>query len=432
MHYDVWFVPSNSSHIAKNRLLLEALRQRGCNIRMLCLDDVLPEKFWTRRQMEASGYAFEVLPANGFRPDRHRLFQGLQRGPLVRSLKRFFETYPVDAMIFGSETEPGSQAPGDVAKRLGFPTVLIVDGVIAPRNPRYTISLGQKLRRAAVLLMRRVLRTGASREASSADLLLVMNELGRRELIRLGVDESRLRVVGSPEYDALARQVRSALPDLAQSIRSKLGLPPRRPVILFAHQDISTNEARAAMIEQSITRMIAAARQCDATVLVKLHPRGRQRADEWRDWAAQREISDRDALFVLDECTSVEAVQICSICVTFFSTVCIEAMVCRKPVIFMVYHGYRDTLTAQVLGAGLDARSPEDLEERIVGVLSEPSLTERLIQSGEAYLEREMFGVDGRSVERSVEAILGLMESASPFDQRRRGGERLLSAGTEC
>jgi len=424
MSWDIWFVPSNTSHVGKNRLLLSGLRDRGCRVHMLCLDEIQHQIFSTRPQMDKSGFPFEVLSAGRFRRDRHWLLQGLHRRELLRILRQFFASHKVDAMIFGADSGIASRTTGDVARSLGIPSVLVVDGLIAPPNPRYRPGLHEQLRGFVVRQIRRFLRAGGVGRTSRADLLLLMNELGRRVLIQWGISANRLRVVGSPEYDELASRCRDQSDkEYITSIRQRLNIAPDRPIVLFAHQDIGLDRE---LLRCSFRRMVTVARQVGGTVLVKFHPRGRDRPEEWSAWASAERMNTENILFLSNECTSVEAVMICSVCVTFFSTVSIEAMVYGKPVIFMTYHHFPETLcSADMGGAAIDADSPEELQKHIAALLADVELRRDVISKAGKYLEKDMFGLDGRSVDRSVESVLEILSKL-----RQSAGQGYMWTGT--
>lgn len=412
MTWNVWFLPSNNSHAGKNLALLRGLQGRGHRVSVLCLDRLHSPAHASLPQVEAGGLPFEILDPGGFRWDKHWAIQGLRRGVLVRALKRFFMEHEVDVAIFGADSGIVSRTAGDVARSLGIPTALVVDGLVARRNPEYwrRRSLGLKLRDwFADLVIRRILRAGGGGRTSGVDLLLVMSELAREELILRGVSGERVRAVGSPEYDALARQWRQweseGRPNM---IRERMSIAPDRPVIFFAHQDIGLDEE---IMRRSVVGMVRAARRVGGTLLMKLHPRGGARADDWRGWARGEGFSDRDIVVYANECTSIEAVAICSVCVTFYSTVAVESMVFGKPVVLLIYHGFKEFLSAaDFRGGALDTHSPEEAENQLVRVLSDPATGRDLTRGVADYLRTQMFGLDGHSVDRSVDAIVKLVE----------------------
>ncbi len=407
MTCNVWFTPSNSSHVGKNLPLLAGLAERDCRVRILGLDELQKPIYAARSQIERSGYEFEMLRVEGFQPDRHWLFQGLRRRDLVAALRRFFATHPVDVMLFGADSGLVSRTTGDVARSLGIPTVLVVDGLVAPRNPRHKPGLIARCRNHASRRFREAVGAGGVGRTSGADLMLVVNEMSRRELLRWGISPGRVRVVGSPEYDLLAAELRKDSAGAVETeVRKRLGIAPERPVVFFAHQDIGVP---VDVMRESIEQMVRAAAPQNGVVLVKFHPRGGDKPDVWRDWARSRGFSNDEVLFLLNECTSVEAARICSVCATFFSTVSIEAMICGKPVVLMLYHDYPYAIaSADTQGAALDAHRPADLGGHVARLLSEPAFREACLRKVRDSLAKEMFGLDGLSVERSIHAITDL------------------------
>ncbi len=41
----IWFLPGNTSHLGKNRDLLGQLRDRGHQVRIICIDHYLPPTY---------------------------------------------------------------------------------------------------------------------------------------------------------------------------------------------------------------------------------------------------------------------------------------------------------------------------------------------------------------------------------------------------
>jgi len=274
--YQVWLVPTNSSHMAKLRPFMDALRDRGHEVRLACVDLMQDPLFATRSQMEEAGYPFEVVPPDRFGGNR-RMFEVI-RGPGVRrAIDRFLAGRVGDAIVFGADTGLVSRAFIRVAAARGIPTVLVPDGLVLPPNPQYRGSLENRLVLGLCEVMWRAVGAKGDRGRSGVDLILVMNETGRAALIQSGVPADRVQAVGSCEYDALAARLSAGLEQgEGERLRRRLGLPAGRPVVFFAHQgvvDVPTTR-------QHVLTMVSAVRRCGACVLVKFHPRLEQRLEE--------------------------------------------------------------------------------------------------------------------------------------------------------
>jgi glycosyltransferase involved in cell wall biosynthesis len=394
------FVPSNSSQVGKFRPLMDALRSRGDEVVLLDVDTAYGAAFAARAQIEASGYPSEALAPVPLDPDAHWLRQALRRSAIERAFDDLLVRSAVDVLVFGYDSFAVARAFVRVGKQHDLPTVLIPDGLVVPPNPRYRRNPFAALRDGVVETLLRALGAGSGRGRSGVDAVLVMNSMGREALVAGGVPPETIHVVGSPEYEALAARVRS-VDDAgeAEAVRARLGLD-RRPVILFAHQDLHGNERGV------VRTLVEAGRRAGAVVLVKLHPRASARAADWILWAEREGIGQADAVFVGAQCTSIEAVRVAALCVTAYSTVCLEAFVCGRPVVILQYANVPYALPyAARYGAVVDAGSPAELIREIIAVLRDPGVRARLEAGRPRAIAGELGGLDGGSVERMLQAI---------------------------
>jgi glycosyltransferase involved in cell wall biosynthesis len=414
MPYHITFVPTNSSHVAKLRPLMDALAARGHAVHLVATDAVSVPIHANLAHVQSTGYPYQRLAVDGFRPGQRSLGQWWQRGRLVRAIRRLLEEQPTDAVIFGSDCGEVAWPFVRVARNLGVPTVLIPDGVTLPLNPQFRQSWWQWLRYEGTDCLRKMTGLSRARGASGVDLILAMHELGLGAFLPLGVPRERIRVVGSCEYEVLAPQLWAPLlSEEEQALRRRLGLPPEKPVVLFSHQYLGGTEVERGLV----ATMVAGARRCGACLLVKLHPRGEEYPPAWRAWAGEQGMDAAEVVFVRDECTSVESVRLCAACVTAYSTVALEAWMAGKPVVLIQYLNVQHLMPyGELYGAALDAHSPGELEQAIVGVVRDAGLRDRLNRNAEKALVPEV-GLDGRVVERMIEAIVGLIERRQSEDR---------------
>ncbi len=413
MKHNIWFVPINSSQVVRNRLLLNALGDRGCRIRLLRLDEYSHLIRSSVKQIEAAGLPFEILPKSGYKITSRGWKHLLQRRRLAKHVRRFLSRDSVDAMIFGGDNTFVSYTIVRVARSLGIATVLIPDGVVLPPNPQYRGPFAKRVRAAAVRLLWRAMAICGPRGTSGVDLILAVNGAARPAMIDYGVNPDRIKVVGSPEYDRLAETLRTEDPATRRNevadLREKLGIPQDRPVVCFAHQpDVYGRQTTEALIRG----MVSAGRECEATTLVKLHPRARTQPDEWRQWAAEEGFSGADVAFARDECTSFECVMLCEVVVTAFSTFALESLICKKPVVLVQFLNVPFRLDlGKDYDAAVDANSPDELKKGIIAALRDEDLRRRLLANGEVALQKELCGLDGQSLQRSIRHVLDLIET---------------------
>jgi glycosyltransferase involved in cell wall biosynthesis len=409
MSYDIWFAPNNTSHIPKNRAFLDALAGRGERVHLLCIDSLHLDYYAARPQILQSGLPYEELQAGGFDRRAHWLRQAFQRRALARAIQRQLGPLPMDALVVCYDGWVADGTLVQVVRGMGVPVVLIPDGLVLPPNPRFSAGVVQDFKEVVKRWTRRVLGIVGDRGTSGVDLILVMNETGRQEFIRLGVSPERVVTTGSAEYDALARQVRSAGGvQEVREVRERLGLPADRPIVLFAHQGVVYGTETARQLVQDIA---AAARSCGAALLVKFHPRSTEYPDAWRQWAAAAGLAGEDLVFVREECTSIEAARLCAVCATAFSTVALEALVCGKPLVLINYLNVPIRLDyGRRYGGAIEAPSPGQLADAIVSVVTDAAVRDRLRRGAERVIQAELGGLDGRSAERMVQAVSGLLE----------------------
>lgn len=408
MSLNVCFVPSTPVHVDKFRVLMEALRAQGSGVRALCLDPVQLPLHWTRRRLEASSFPFDLLNCDNYSAPRHWLLGVRGLRTLQKSVRTFLEARPIDVLVLGTDAGLPARTLVRVARSLGISTVLLADGLAPPRNPAFHAGAWLSAKVFVAGFVGRRLGVYGTRGASGVDLILLLNKSGYRELVQHGVPPERIRVVGSPEYDALAAELRCGLGRFEPGVlRRRLALPPDGPVVTFIQQPAAGTRQD---LEGIIATMQPAVRACAGSLLVKFHPRSDDDLAAWNMWAEKRWGADAGVFFVRTECTSVEALCVCSACVTICSTVALEAFILGKPLVLIQYLNVKYALHyGQVYEAAIDVESPAQLEAAITKVLTDVEVCRRLRCGATAALEDEFLGLDGRSTERIVESIQQLI-----------------------
>ena len=408
MKPSIWFVPSDSHHLSKNRLLLEYLREKECELSILSLDQVFAPERSTRKTIAASDYNLRVLNAKGFRSHWHWLLFLFQRHLLTGSLRDVFTSARIDCLILPFDTGMIGRTIVRVARQLRIPTILIPDGIIAPPNPRYRLGLAKSMRISLAGAIERLVGVGGARGTSGIDLILVMGERSRDQLLNIGIDPHRIVICGSPEYDDVANVARAPLGvDKEAVLRDVLGVELHRPLVLFAHQQLFLGRKGE---QQLIRNMVGGCAHCGSTLVVKLHPRCLDSIDDWRRWAQQEGFSKRDVVFVKEDISSIDATRLCSACVTVYSTVAIEAMIVGRPVILVNYVNSEIILPySKEEGAALVADSPEELQGAIVSAITDPIVRGTLRRRAAAVIQNEVASLGAGSLERMYAAISELM-----------------------
>jgi glycosyltransferase involved in cell wall biosynthesis len=423
MSQTICFIPFHPSHLRKNRLLLRQLAELGCRIDVVCVDEIYPSSCATRAQLESEGYNFERLDAAGFRSTRHWILHRFGSRHLRGNVRRLIREMAPALLLLCADNDLPARIFVRVAEELQIPSVLLVDGLALGRNPRYRLAPLPRLKVLLATLVHRMLRVGGLRGTSGVDRILVMNETSREEIIRHGVDHRRVAVVGSPEYDELARIERELdAIEVNRRTRDRLGLIEGRPVVLFAHQSLFLPRREE---EAFIRELMNGVRACDGILIVKFHPRSGEDLEDWRAWAAREGFVPDQVVFLRDWSSSIEAVRMSAACVTVYSTVAVEALVLGTPLVLIQYLNTESVLPyAEKYGAAIAVRSPNELRDAIVRAVTDEGTRAALRQNAQTALVSELGGFDDRSLERSCGEILGLLghpESGGPQLEAGRG-----------
>jgi hypothetical protein len=406
MAWKVWFVPAQPNHVAKFMPLKEAMRRRGCEIHTLCVDIAIPRRKSIRAMLEAAGEPFEMFPPCGFRPFERWPFELVERHRLNRAVRRWLDSHEVDLLVFGTDTPIVTREFIKESLKRRVPRVHVHDGLCGGPNPQLRPGPLTRVHYAVSDWLTKVFDMRAPRYERSADLFFVMDESSPPTLLRQGVPAERIKVVGSAQYDALARQVeKGPSDDELRRWRETIQAPPGRPLLLYAHQHIT----RTRDVRDLIRTQVAAMRRCGGTLYVKFHPSTGGRLDDWRRWAAGEGMTPADVIFGMKELLSIEAVQLCSACVTAYSTVSLEAMLCKKPLILIQYLKVPVMLRyGQDYGVP-EAFTPKQLEDRIVAVMTDPAARRQAIENGTTCLQKELRGLDGKSTDRMADEMIALI-----------------------
>ncbi len=402
---NIVFVPSNSSHLGKSRLLLNKLRQNGCSILLVCVDGITDDLHSTMDQIKNSGFDYKILPAEGYPKNRHWFVKSVMMRKFVNIWTQFVKQLKTDVVIFQEDYDPATFTLLRIAKGLGVTTVLIPDGLLVHENNSRQMSCFEWLKCVIARRIQVALKSGGRIGTAGADLILAMNKSGKDVLIKGSPINSRIEVVGSPEYDDIARQYSNSKNVSQDLLQKKFHLAQNRPVVFLAHQAVNESQ-----LKDLIRRTILATRKCNALLLLKLHPRSNDDPEKWRAWALEEGISTQELVIAKNEVSSLDIVKECSVCMTFFSTVCLEAMIFDKPVILIQFLNLSYKLQyGQLYGAAIEVESPDELEDAIISAVSTEQLRLNLAKNARVLLQDELLGMDGKSVDRMVTLIADLV-----------------------
>ncbi len=317
-----------------------------------------------------------------------------------------------DVLIFGAECGQESRGFVRTARRSGIPCVLVEDGIHLPGEPDPNAgSLAHRLNAKCVLfLYYRLYRVGPP-GTSGVNLIFVINEASKQFFASMGLPAERIRVVGSPEHDALAARFRANDVCDCGAVRQRLGLPGDRPVIFYAHQHLVFGEPLRGMVRE----MWRGAVRAGAVLLVKFHPRSPEDLATWRAWVETQDLPRDGVMFVRDECTATEALMLCAAMVTVHSTVVFDALVLRRPLVLI-----RFLDTAPVFSeyeVAIEVHQESELAAAVTSIIADQPRRQRLLDNFPRTIRHELHDLDGLTVQRTAGEIECLVAS-----RRRAGG----------
>jgi hypothetical protein len=416
---EFWFVPSNTNHIAKNTPLLRYMREVGHNVRIVCLDNILENHYRTLGQIKSLEFEYELVPSGGFRTDcpsmanRFRIARSLFHAREARRIptivNNFLKTHKrlPDALIFGSETDAATRSLVKASRRMGVPSILIVDGIYLPKNLEFPGGVLQRCRLGITRRLSHAVRRSGVEGTSGVELFFVINGTSKANLISNGLLAENIHIVGSPEFALLEHRMQGMSDEDYRVLRRRLGILSDAPVLAYSHQPLQSKD----MLERMLKAMVDGCRRAGAVLLVKFHPRSQEYPDVWRRWAEARGFDKRQIVFVREECTSQDTVLVCSAFITLHSTVLMEALTCRRPMVFIKFISTEYVLPfGRQYGIGLDVDRIEDLAPSVASILSDAVLRQRLLANYPRAIENELNGLKENAVDVMLEKIECFLE----------------------
>lgn len=261
------------------------------------------------------------------------------------------------------------------------------------------VESGTPLAKAAIRYARRcgvpvtvvqhgVLAGAASYRRTEADRVAAWGPADAEWFRRALDPRVRVEPTGCPRYDGLA----AGKPASARKFRS---LPTGTRLAVFASQPFVPDRASRSPWERSgaIRMALEAGRATPGLrVVVKWHPsEAPEQLPDAQDDVLARSVRRARTLELLAGADVVLALS---------STVALEAMFLRKPVVFLGPTDPTSPFQPPEEGAGLRARDAEELAGHLGRLLSDPVFRERVLRGQREFVRRHHGPLDGRSAER--------------------------------
>src|SRR2546428_367058 len=215
---------------------------------------------------------------------------------------------------------------------------------------------------------------------------------------------ARVEPTGSPRYDGLRSGARTRLPAVVAR------LPPSTPLVMFASQPFVQDRAwrspwdRHAALEIVLSSVMPRAR---FMLVIKWHPAERPEPLPLDGRAATRivTVQQADTFALIERSRIVLAVS---------STVALEAMYLRRPVVFIGPPDPDSPFHPPEQGGGCRAETAADLSSILDRLLGDPGHYNRVLDRQAAFLARFYAPLDGRAAERVGGLLRGGSRTGSP------------------
>jgi hypothetical protein len=232
-----------------------------------------------------------------------------------------------------------------------------------------------------------------------ADHALVESEYARELFVENGFPPEATQVIGPIRFDPL--RVGNGARTTAPYCAELTGASQERKFVVFATDPGSLVNTTAQKYHSELTAMQDVAGLTDVHLIVKLHP-----ADVGDITRRALRESGAENITIVESCDLHRVMSECSIWISMYSTTVIESLIHGVYVLLTNYEGLDLFKDAVDYGAATFLNREGDLRDFLVTWASDgyPALLTGEAQS--AYLEYQCFKLDGRSTERTVDALL--------------------------
>lgn len=237
---------------------------------------------------------------------------------------------------------------------------------------------------------------------SGAIYIGVTGDYYKRKLVRLGVKEDQIEVIGYTRGDLLLRNKKFS----DNRVHKELGLEHKTPFCLVLSQDFDNwNFTSRYHYIEAINDVCKIIQHIEPSMykVILLHPgenveivRNRFKKEKMEKIIVRKGFPDYLSLY-----------EASSMIVNFFSTTLVESMIIGKPIVTLDYILY-DSFFPNLIeyGAVIPVLRREHLEDQIAKVFRDKQFVERTIQNQKLLLHDIFYHPDGKAGERAASLIL--------------------------
>lgn len=384
--------------------IADQLAQMGNTVMFLSLDSILDGGAST--VIRKSKHPFVELPFTSENSlsdmnKKQRFKTLLDTKPVIAEL---LENIKPDSIVCGAAAYVEGVAIEQARKR-GIKTILMQDGLRIDSQRNFL----QKFLDTSAMLFASVVNEwtlafyGAHYfftpfGTNRVDGILLFGSAIRDKLLRSRIHEDKLYIVGNPLYDSIAPLSQ----DRQTEIRNFFGISDNTPVALFAmqcfHKHLGLPLDDEIQIAQNLVDLFRDLP--DIKLLIKLHPDNDYQTymESFIEWNPPENVG-----LVKDEYTPMELLSISSVFMTVYSTMALESLVHKVPVITLDYTKVKHSLNLEP--AGLSVKSKSQLLDFFKRKDWQTTLKNKISEHRDNILDRELANI-GFASEKAAEAIV--------------------------
>jgi len=305
---------------------------------------------------------------------------------LIETAKKIIEHEQPQIIVMHDEYGALQLAFLKAAKEKGIPTVSLQHGLITDNLLPYFHKLEHIKNKNKSLIF------------PLPDRMCVWSEESRKNLLEKGNFPPSIPIVtGDPKVDFLSKVIKSFDVD---EIRKKLKIKEGKRIILFATENLPKKEEQE-IIAKSVISTFKSLK--DVHLIIKPHP------NELDISLYQNLISKFELLeySIITDINLYELLFVSDLVILSYSTVGVEAMRMGKPVISLNLLGLHDDALIIQKNAAVVVRNSDELLPTIKQYLNS-KFSQKLIENGKIFAEKELGEIDGNAANRIVDQILQL------------------------
>jgi UDP-N-acetylglucosamine 2-epimerase len=280
-------------------------------------------------------------------------------------------------IVIISELSTWARSITMITKRKGIPSLLIQEGLY-----------GEK---------------GGWIYVKNVDVVASWGEAFKQSLLRRGIEPERIVITGNPEYDQLADSLERNKKEIKEKIRRKLCLNDTVKIVLHTPtpESIGLTKQEQDFMEKKLVETISELE--NVCLIFKIHPK-------WEEFTEMQNFILKNDKYqkvvrIVDDISTHELLFLSDLLIAEHTTVAIDAMVLKKPVIMCNFTRREDVVDYAKMGGALGIYDPRDLKGAIHKILTDKAERDRLIRKSQEYLVYQAGKLDGLATERVIDLI---------------------------